>query len=133
MTALRSPALRRLAETHDVADLTGTALDHALAQGTTLLFFTGDPGRYREIDDVAVVLPELMRAFAGRFRCAMIDPDADKAAAIRFRVTVRPTLVLVRDGTTIGSIPRMRNWSEYLDTLGALLDQAAARPADAEV
>ncbi len=128
MTGTSSPALQRLAATRDVVDLTGTALDAALAGGTTLLFFTGDAARHKEIDDVAVVLPELAKAFPGRFRCATIDPDRDRDAAARFRVSIRPTLVLVHDGETVGSISRIRSWDDYLRQLGAMLDGIAPRP-----
>lgn len=128
MTATASPALQRLAATPGVTDLTGAALEAALAEGTTLLFFTGDAARHREIDDVAVVLPELAKVFPGRFRCATIDPDRDRDAAAQFRVSIRPTLVLVHEGEAVGSIPRIRSWDDYLRQLGAMLDSIPAPP-----
>lgn len=121
-----SAALQRLAAAHGVPDLTGAPPGAALAQGTTLLFFTGDPARHKEVDDLAVILPELARAFPGRFRLATIDPDRDRAAAQHFHVAVRPTLVLVHDGKAVGSIPRIRDWSDYLGQLRAMLDSIAA-------
>ena len=55
-----------------------------------LLFFTGDPAQRSEAADVAVVLPELLAAFAGRLRAAIIARAAEAALAPRFRVVVLP-------------------------------------------
>ncbi|UNC13190.1 hydrogenase [Acidiphilium multivorum] len=126
-----SAALARLAAAEGVRELGGDGLEAALAEGTTLVLFTGDPARHREIDDVAVIVPELAKAFAGRFCCAMVDPDRERAAAARFRVVVRPTLVLVHEGAMIGSVARMRSWAEYLEAIGGMLDRIGAPAAAA--
>ncbi len=110
-------AINRLITQYDVHDFTGVALDAFVRDGLTLLFFTGNPIRYPEINDVAVVLMELIKTFAGRFRCAIINPDRDAAAAARFGITIRPTLVFVYGGAVMSSLPRMREWSEYVEKL----------------
>ncbi len=110
-------AINRLITQYGVYDVTGMPFDTFARDGLTLLFFTGDPIRYREIDDVAVVLMELIKTFAGHFRCAIIDPDRDAPAAVRFGVTIRPTLVFVYDGAVVSSLPRMRDWSEYVEKI----------------
>ena len=43
-----------------------------------LLFFTGDPDQRNDSGDVAVVLPELLAAFPGRYRAAPIGVILDK-------------------------------------------------------
>ena len=113
----RVMATNRLITQYDVHDFTGVALDAFVRDGMTLLFFTGDPIRYPEIEDVAVVLMELIKTFKGCFRCAMINPDHDAPAAARFGVTIRPTLVFVYAGAVMSSLPRMRDWSEYVEKL----------------
>lgn len=113
--------LRRLIERHGVVDLTNGAVGSFIAEGTTLLFFTGDCERYPEIDDVAIVLPEILKAFLGRFKAGLIDPDADPNAAARFDVIIRPSLVFVHDGQSVGMITRMRDWAVYLDEIGTIL------------
>ena len=113
----RAMAVNRLITQYDVHDFTGVALDAFVRDGLTLLFFTGDPIRYPEIDDVAVVLVELIKTCSGRFRCAIISPDHDGPAAARFGVTIRPTLVFVYDGAVMSSLPRMRDWSEYVEKI----------------
>ena len=44
-----------------------------------LLFFTGDPDQRNDSGDVAVVLPELLAAFPGRFRAGVIARSAEAA------------------------------------------------------
>jgi hydrogenase-1 operon protein HyaE len=41
------------------------------APGDAVLFCAGDPVQYPECLDVAVVLPEILRAFPGRFRAGI--------------------------------------------------------------
>jgi hydrogenase-1 operon protein HyaE len=121
-----TPALRRLLTKPDVVALSGgEAVAAFVAHGTVALLFTGNAARYPEIDDLAVVLPEIMGEFPGRFHVGVIDPDADRPVAARYKVTIRPTLVFVRDGVILGALPRMRDWAVYLDEVSRLLAGAA--------
>ncbi len=113
-------SVRRLLARPDVAAVSGDAVDAFVASGRTALFFAGDAARYPEVDDVAVVLPELIDAFSGRFRVGVIDADREPDAARRFGVSVRPTLVFVRDGARLGAIERMRDWAVYLAEIAAI-------------
>ena len=126
MTHATSAVFQRLLARHDVVQLEGDAVDAFAATGTRVLFFTGNSRRYPEIDDVAAVLPELMSAFAGRFRVGLVDPDVDRAAAQRFGISVRPTLVFLRDGAVLGSIARMRDWAVYLAEIAAIVADPVA-------
>ena len=127
-----SPALQRLLGRDGVQALHGEQIDAFAARGTRVLFFTGDPRRHPEIDDVATVLPELMRAFDGRFGVGLVDPDTDREAMMRWDAGMRPTLVFVRDGVRLGAIPRMRDWAAYLAEVAALLGGGAASTGAAE-
>lgn len=92
---------------------------------TAVLFFTGDPAR-PEASDVAVVLPELVTAFAGAIRAGLVAREAEAALMSRFGVRVLPSLALVRDGRTLGIIPKIQDWSVYIDRIGRLLDAERA-------
>lgn len=123
-----SAALRRLLQRPEVQAPGTGRIDEVVGRGTWVLFFTGDATRHPEVDDVAAVLPELVRAFDGGFGVAVVNPDVDRDAVLRWDAGVRPTLVFVRDGVRLGSIERMRDWSVYLDEIAALL--GAAEDAD---
>ncbi len=116
-----SPALRRLLDMPGVRSLSEAELDGFAAAGLTALFFTGDAARYPEIDDLAIVLPELMKEFPGRFRVGVVDPDGEKRVALRYRVGARPTLLFLREGQVALNLPRLRDWAVYLTEIGRLL------------
>jgi len=116
--------LHRLRELLPVVGLPG--VDAWLAdQEHSLLFFAGDPARYPETDDVAVILPELLKRFEGRIAAALVDSAAETELQARFRFDAWPALVLLRRGAYLGAITRIRSWAEYLAELEALL---AAEP-----
>lgn len=91
---------------------------------TAILFFTGDPVRWPEANDVMVVLPQLVEAFAGRLRPAIVTREAEAKLMQRFGVNVLPSLALVRHGRKIGVVPKIQDWSTYVERIGRLLDGA---------
>jgi hydrogenase-1 operon protein HyaE len=90
-----------------------------------LLFFTGDPAQRSETIDVAVVLPELLAAFRFRLRAAVVARAAEDTLKARFHVQVVPSLVITRGLVPLGVMPRIRDWSDYVATVHALLDPDA--------
>jgi hydrogenase-1 operon protein HyaE len=111
--------------------LDATTIDNFLAScpATAVLFFRGDAARKAEADDIAVVLPQLVDAFAGRLCAAVIAPEAEAALSPRFDIKARPCLALVRADRNLGAIAKIQDWSFYLSRIGAMLadDAAAAR------
>ncbi|MDR3494883.1 MAG: hydrogenase accessory protein [Ancalomicrobiaceae bacterium] len=126
----------RLTSVHGLPLVDETTVDVFLAASDgesahAILFFTGDPTERTDSFDVAVVLPELVAVFAGRYRAAVIARSAEKALMPRFQVMVLPSLAVTRGGTIVGVLPRIRDWSEYVEKLAAWLapDTPALRPA----
>ena len=117
-----SPLIRALTERSGLPVLDAGTVDAFLAATPhALLFFTGDPAQRTEAADVAVVLPELLAAFAGRLRAAVIARTAEAALTPRFRVAVLPSLVVTRGADPVGVLPRIRDWSDYLARIDACL------------
>ncbi|MGA7809582.1 MAG: hydrogenase accessory protein [Bradyrhizobium sp.] len=110
--------------TVDVAQIDHFLTDVEAAGALAVLLFAGDPVRWPEAADVAVVLPELIEAFQGRLQGAVIAQPAELALAPRFNVQVYPSLVLCRDGKVMDVIPKIKDWSVYIDRVTALLDGA---------
>ncbi|MGD8498403.1 MAG: hypothetical protein PVG82_05825, partial [Chromatiales bacterium] len=73
--------------------------------------------------DVAVVLPELVRAFEGRLRPGVVtDVFGDGKKLMRhYGFREYPALVFVRGGEYIGTITRIQDWADYLDQISGLL------------
>jgi hydrogenase-1 operon protein HyaE len=112
-----SPLIRALTDRVGFPVLDAGTVDGFLAAGSpehALLFFTGDPVQRPEAADVAVILPELLAAFAPRLRAAVIARAAEPALMPRFRVAVLPSLVVTRGTDPVGVLPRVRDWSDYL-------------------
>lgn len=100
------------------------------APGLNVLFFPGDPKTVKDATDVAVVLPELVGAFAGQLNAGVVtDTFGDgKSLKHKYGFTHYPALVFVREGGYVGAISRIRNWQEYLTTINELLVAEPRRP-----
>jgi hydrogenase-1 operon protein HyaE len=98
--------------------------------GVSVLCFVGDPKRNRESTDVAVVLPELVKAFAGELRPGVVADFTDGGLELQRHYGFRkwPALVFLRDGGYLGEIGGIRNWADYLDTIPELLSARPHRP-----
>lgn len=93
------------------------------ADAVAVLLSAGDPARFMEAIDVAVVLPELIDAFQGRLRGAVIARRAESELGQRFGVQVQPTLIFVAKGETLGLIAKIQDWSVYVDRIAKLIDR----------
>lgn len=98
------------------------------APGDAVLFCGGDPIQHPECLDVAVVLPEILRAFSGRFRTAVAASDLEPALQARFGFSRWPTLVFLRNGAYVGAISGIQDWSVYLARINELLATPVSRP-----
>lgn len=121
-----SALIAALADRHGLPTVDADSLDAFLAPAAgepahAILFFSGDPLQRGDSGDVAVVLPELLAAFPGRFRAAVVARTAEAALKGRCRVDVFPSLAILRGATVLDVLPRIRDWSDYLDRLGAAL------------
>jgi len=96
--------------------------------GVTVLFFAGDPNRFRDTTDVAVVLPELVKAFGGKLQPGVVAADAGQTLQRYYGFTAWPTLVFLRDGGYLGNITGIQNWSEYLHDIGELITAEVQQP-----
>jgi hydrogenase-1 operon protein HyaE len=122
------PLVRRLAETPGHTAITLATLDGWLAGGgARVLFFSGDPVRFPEAVDVAVVLPELRAALARRFEIGVVLREDEDAVARRFGAQHWPSLVFLRDGRYVATIAGMKDWDEYLRLAAAALEAPATR------
>ena len=108
--------------TVDVAEIDDFLTGAESAGAVAVLLFAGDPLRWPEAHDVAVVLPELIEAFQGRLKGAVIAPEAELALAPRFNVQVFPSLALWRNGKLLDVIPKIKDWSVYIARITGLLD-----------
>jgi len=126
-----TPALiTRLVQQHgavwlDAADAGVQAL--AGLDGDVVLLIAGDAQRFPECLDVAVVLPELLRAFPGRLRIAVAEQASEDALARRYGATRRPSLVFLRGGQYVTTVAGMLDWDDYLAAVAHALQMPVTR------
>lgn len=122
------PLVQRLAESPGATAVSPEMLDEWLARpGEHVLFFNGDPVRFPESLDVAVVLPELRAACGARFDIGVVPREHEDALARRFGVQRWPSLVLLRGAGYLGCVSGMQDWSDYLAAVRTVLEQPVAR------
>ncbi len=125
---MSSPLIQRLTEQFGYPVVDESSVDEFLqASEHSVLFFTEDPKSFRESDDVAVILPELMKVFGERVDPAVVARHAERALQKRYRFRAWPALVLLRRGAYLGAITRVLNWDEYLAEIERIL---AAEPSE---
>ncbi len=128
--APRHPLVERLVAGLGIPEVGCDDVDAYLAApGDALLFFTEDPLQYPESADVAVILPELMKAFAGRLRCAVVARSDERALQQRFGFARWPALVCVRGGEIVGTLTGVHDWGDFTARIQGLLESPTRREA----
>ncbi len=122
------PLVERLAQAEGATPINLATLDAWLERpGDRVLFFSGDPVRFPEGVDVAVVLPELRAAHGARFEIGVVRREDEDAVARRFGAQHWPSLVFLRDGRYVATVAGMKDWDEYLRLIGDILERPATR------
>ncbi|EGW20981.1 hydrogenase [Methylobacter tundripaludum] len=126
---MTSPLLEQLQTRHGYPLLDTDSYDHFVyGNETVVLFFCNDPVQFPESNDVAVILPELSKAFSGRLQAAVIAKPIERELQARFRFTGWPSLVFLRNGEYLGVITGIRNWYEYIQETAEILAAAPRQP-----
>ena len=124
-----SPLVQRLIDQFAASWVDLGNLETWLGQpGEALLLLCGDPVRYPESLDVAVVLPELCQVLALRHGCRLRigvgRHSAEEALAERFALRRWPSIIWLRDGGYVTQIDGMRDWDAYLRLAQGALQQS---------
>lgn len=126
--ALVSPLIDRLVSAHGATWLTAdNVADWAAAGGDRVILLAGDPVRFPEALDVAVVLPELRQHFAQRFAVGVATREHEDAIAKRYGSIRWPALVFVRDGQYVTVLSGMLDWDVYVERVAEALAMPASR------
>lgn len=93
-----------------------------------MLLIAGDAARLAESDDLAAILPELVKVFGHVLTPAVAAKEAERLFQRRFRFAAFPALVLVRRGEYLGAIARVRDWADYLAEIPEILARLPSEP-----
>jgi hydrogenase-1 operon protein HyaE len=95
--------------------------------GDRVVLFAGDPVRFPEGMDVAVVLPELQKIFPGRFVIGVVHRHLEDALARRYGSQRWPTLLFLRDGHYVTTLSGMHDWEVYVERMAQALASPISR------
>lgn len=124
-----SPLIRRLSEQDHYPIVDVENLDAFLqSHDDVVLFFTENPAQYPESNDVAVILPELVKVYGGALTAAVVDRDSDRELQKRYGFLRWPALVFLRRGEYLDVITQVQDWNVYLDEINRILKLAPSRP-----
>lgn len=119
--------VQQLYERHGLPLLDAESFDgFVLSRDNVVLFFSHDPALFPESHDVAVILPELLKAFAGQVQGAVVGRSVERELQARYRFTSWPSLVFLRRGEYLGVISGIKDWQEYRQEFARIL---AAEPS----
>jgi len=126
---MRSPLIQALVEEHHYELLNESNIDDFLgSHDEVVVFFTENPQRFPESNDVAVVLPQLINQFDGRLSAAVVSGEAEQSIQSRYGFTTWPALVLLRRGEYLGVITGMQDWPVFVREVEALLAGSPVKP-----
>jgi hydrogenase-1 operon protein HyaE len=97
--------------------------------GLNVLFFPGNPDTVKDATDVAVVLPELVSAFAPQLNPGVVTDTYGVGQKLKqkYGFTHYPSLVFLRGGEYVGTISRIQDWDEYQSKISVLLASPGRR------
>jgi hydrogenase-1 operon protein HyaE len=125
---MASPLIDALTTRHGFATVNERTVDGFLAANEhSVLFFAGDHERLVESDDVAVILPELVRRFPGLVP-ALVDKQAERPLQLHYRFNAFPALVFLRGDGYLGVISRLLSWPDYVAEIDAILAREPSAP-----
>ena len=117
-----SPLIENMIEQYGYPVLDETTHDEWIAaQQECVLFFTENPTRFPESNDVAMILPELVKEYGHRFNAAVIDQSAQRKLQSRYGFNEWPTLVFLREGKYLGAVSRVQDWTTYIQLINQIL------------
>jgi hydrogenase-1 operon protein HyaE len=131
---MRSPLIQALIDEHHYTLLTEDNIEAFLQTNEdAVLFFSENPKQFPESNDVAVILPELMRQFGHRLTAAVVDESAERSLHKRYVFNKWPALVFLRRGEYLGVITGMQNWSDFMGEIERILAAAPVKASELEL
>jgi len=107
---------------------TGNVDDFLHGNDYSVLFFSENPKNFPESNDVAVILPELMRAFGHRIAVGVVERDSERPLQAKYRFRGFPALVFLKQDGYLDVITKVRNWSEYTEEISRILKLEVSEP-----
>ena len=128
-----SPLMESIIERESLPVVSSETLDgFASENGDMVLFVGGDWHRHVEVNDVAVILPEIIKASGGHLKAAVLERGSERAIQTRYRFNRFPALIFLRDGEYLGVIQKVLDWADYVSEINEILARDVSAPPQFE-
>ena len=129
-----SPLVHSMIENNNYTVLDAENIEPFLqSHENVILFLVGDPNSFPEGNDVAVILPEIMKEFSDRLTVAVVGKAIEREVQLRYRVKGWPSLVVVRRGGYLGAITKVQDWDVYIEEINNLLTKEPSEPPPLDI
>ena len=129
-----SPLVHSMIENNNYTVLDAENIEPFLqSHEDVILFLVGDPNSFPEGNDVAVILPEIMKEFSDRLTVAVVGHTIEREVQLRYRVKGWPSLVVVRRGGYLGAITKVQDWDVYIEEINNLLTKEPSEPPPLDI
>lgn len=129
-----SPLVHSMIENNNYTVLDAENIEPFLqSHENVILFLVGDPNSFPEGNDVAVILPEIMKEFSDRLTVAVVGHTIEREVQLRYRVKGWPSLVVVRRGGYLGAITKVQDWDVYIEEINNLLTKEPSEPPPLDI
>ena len=129
-----SPLMQNIIERENLLVVSAKTRDeHTKGSGDVVLFVSGNWKKYVEINDVAVILPELIKASNGHLKALVLDRESEREVQKRFLFNRFPSLVFLRDGEYLGVIQKVLDWQDYIVEINKILASSPKKPPPFEI
>ncbi|MGR9115558.1 MAG: hydrogenase [Gammaproteobacteria bacterium] len=126
---MTSPLIERLLRQHGYPLLDAENYPQFVyAKDYAVLFFPNDPVQFPESNDVAVVLPELLKVWQQPLQAAVVGTDIERELQRQFRFNRWPALVFLQRGDYLGAITGIWDWQDFLAEGAKILNSPATEP-----
>ncbi|MDQ6983899.1 MAG: hydrogenase, partial [Ghiorsea sp.] len=124
-----TPLIDEMIEKHGYPVLTEESLQGFQEEHkNVVLFFTENANNYPESNDVAIILPEILKSFEKVLAPAVVSRESERPLQRKYRFKGYPALVFLRDGEYVGTISKVRDWLEYIDEFKTMLATTPTPP-----
>ena len=90
-------------------------------KGLVLMVFADNPTTFKETIDIAVIAPEIAKAFAPHLAAkGFTDPAVGRAISMRFGLTRLPAVGCFRNGVWLGALQGLKVWDDYIKGLAEI-------------
>ena len=97
--------------------------------GLKLAVFADDPNDRKTTLDIAVIAPEIKKAFGEVFsRCSCADFTQARSLAARWGLRSMPAVAIFRDSEFLGAVQGLKPWDEYISLLTEIAASQKAAP-----